>query len=110
MESCSYFAGVFDVLDLWVIVPFLLGYFSWKLLFVDVAVPGTDKTSPTKIVDEPTSPRSGSDVEDDEQEDKPKPGDISSELERIREEIRKERAQVGRVSEKRSAIGGHPCC
>eukprot|EP00746_Dinoflagellata_sp_MGD_P010325 gnl/MRDRNA2_/MRDRNA2_121277_c0_seq1.p1 gnl/MRDRNA2_/MRDRNA2_121277_c0~~gnl/MRDRNA2_/MRDRNA2_121277_c0_seq1.p1 ORF type:complete len:115 (-),score=19.35 gnl/MRDRNA2_/MRDRNA2_121277_c0_seq1:268-612(-) len=112
MESCSLFAGLFDALDLWVILPFLLGYFSWKFLFMDVTIPAGSHVK--KIVDEPTSPASNSDDEDNEQREQVEPGDVLTELERLREEIRMERAQSdnrqSRVLEKRSRIGGHPSC
>jgi len=89
METCSIFFGVFDALDLWVILPFLLGYFSWKFLFVGLDVRYDKLPEKTYTDDDAASTVSS----DDEDEKRPAADDISSELLRLREEIRLERAE-----------------
>eukprot|EP00746_Dinoflagellata_sp_MGD_P069452 gnl/MRDRNA2_/MRDRNA2_28446_c0_seq1.p1 gnl/MRDRNA2_/MRDRNA2_28446_c0~~gnl/MRDRNA2_/MRDRNA2_28446_c0_seq1.p1 ORF type:complete len:103 (-),score=28.16 gnl/MRDRNA2_/MRDRNA2_28446_c0_seq1:335-643(-) len=94
MEACSIFIGVFDAFDLWIIVPFLLGYFSWKFLFVGMDI-RYDKLEAKYIEDDAVSTVSS----DDEDEKPPAREDISSELQRLREEILRERAQADKQEE-----------
>lgn len=95
METCSMFFGIFDALDLWVVIPFLLGYFSWKFLFVGLDVRYEKLPEKTYIEDDAASTTSS----DDEDEKPPVPEDISSELQRLREEILRERAQLDNLEE-----------
>lgn len=106
METCSVFMGIFDAFDLWVVIPFLLGYFSWKFLFVGVDIPYeklAEKTHQYNVEDDTVSTTSS----EDEDDKPPAPEDISSELRRLREEILRERAQCDKHEETDPGSGPH---
>lgn len=87
MEAGSLMLGMVDAFDLWVIVPFLLGYFSWRLLFVGLELPSHGETGVGKKV-----------VEEDEHD----AAIAAAELASLREEIRREREQNESLSRRPS--------